>query len=132
MSAEGVHHCKLRCPLSVGCGVKTTHSQPVHKPSVQDLHKSNSPCRTPLKHCLPQNKRKKEKEKKQTLLLYNLENLFPKRSFPDEQRLQQGSRWWINVVEVAGIFEGFIEFNVSFFPISAAIFSGGNNTSADV
>lgn len=37
------------------------------------------------------------------------------RCCPDDQREQQGSRWWINVVEVAGMFEGFIEFNVSFF-----------------
>lgn len=36
------------------------------------------------------------------------------------------------MTEVAGIFEGFIEFNVSFFPITAAIFGGSNNTSADV
>lgn len=36
------------------------------------------------------------------------------------------------MVEVAGIFEGFIEFNVPFFSITTAIFGGSNNTRADV
>lgn len=36
------------------------------------------------------------------------------------------------MVEMAGVFEGFIEFNVSFFLITAAILGGSNNTSTDV
>lgn len=36
------------------------------------------------------------------------------------------------MVEMAGIFEGFIEYNESFFLIPTAILGGGNNTSADV
>jgi len=46
--------------------------------------------------------------------------------------VQQGSGCWINVVEVAGIFERFIECKVLFFPITVAIFGGSNNTGADV
>lgn len=67
-------------------------------------------------------KRKKEKKKK-TLLLCKYKSFFPMRCCPDDQREQQGSRWWINVVEVAGMFEGFIEFNVSFFFPSPQRFS---------
>lgn len=66
-----------------------------------------------------QEKRKKikgkKRKKKKTLLLCKYKSFFPMRCCPDDQREQQGSRWWINVVEVAGMFEGFIEFNVSFF-----------------
>lgn len=38
------------------------------------------------------------------------------------------------MVEVTGMFEGFIDFSMSFsfIPITAAIFGGMNNTSADV
>lgn len=89
-----------------------------------------------LKHCTPQNKTRKRKKwkrkKKYNLLLYKYKNFFPRRFCPDDQRVWQGSRWCISVLEMAGIFEVFIEFNVSFFLITAAILGGSNNTSADV
>lgn len=60
-----------------------------------------------LKHCTPQNKTRKRKKwkrkKKYNLLLYKYKNFFPKRSCPDDQRVRQGSRWCISVLEMAGI-----------------------------